>query len=323
MSKVKLFSFVKCSERSMIASVRIARFVSEELQIPIVTGDDIADTELETLIIVNGAYAFCNNLEALGTAIFEAKNVVWIQNDYTIIPPKSDAKAQSLFRRAFVRRKEEGKSDTMFWSTCEDWAKLPGSSYVNWNCLTYDPLDKKTIVKSRQTRKKELLYYGSWRAASGKSSRTMYFDRYFQSPVVRTTISSPSKNFSEKYGEHELLSYIPPIRENFREELASYGLGLYIEDRMSHERFHSPANRFYEMLSAGLPMVFQPECGTSLRKGGYDTSRWSVANGKNVVNMLARSEEIGAEQQSVFSLKAKKERDGLSGRLKEVYESNR
>jgi hypothetical protein len=299
MRNAKIFSFVRISENSMVASVRIARWLSEYLAVPLVTDESIAAKALDTLIIVNGAYGFSKFLEPLGKAILEARRVVWVQNDYTIIPPKDVGDAQSPFRRAFVLRKQEGKMPTSYWSTCEEWSARPGSTYVNWNMLTFDEnYDPKVIrMRRRQIRTESLFYYGSYRDGSGKSSRVPLFDRYFENPHATTVISSPVDKFSKRYPKciHE-----GAIQGNFYDTLGRYGLGLYIEDRKSSENFHSPANRFYEMLSAGLPMVFQPECGPMLRRAGYDPTRYVVEKVRDVRRVMEMRESIGEEQRRLW-----------------------
>jgi hypothetical protein len=292
-----IFSFVKVSDNSMVASVRIARWLHEFLDAPLIWDEGIGECkDLGVLVIVNGAYGFSKCLEPLSRAILGAERIVWVQNDYTIIPPKDEGDAQSPFRRAFVTRKERGDRPVSFWSTCHKWSERPGSSYVNWNALTFDPsYDLKVIARRRKSANDQLFYYGSFRDGSGKSSRVPLFDRYFKDPKVPTKVSSPVKKFEERYP-----GIVPmgAITENFYEALGTKGLGLYIEDRKSSEEFHSPANRFYEMLSAGLPMVFAPECGTMLRKAGYNPEPYVVRNAREVEGFMRKREEIGAQQRA-------------------------
>lgn len=315
---VKIFSFVKNHASTMIASVRIARFVSERLGVPITVDDSVADGSLDALVIVNGAYAFCDVLEPLGQAIFAADKVVWIQNDYTIIPPKPTSDATSPFRKAFVDRRQRGKQDTIFWSTCHDWAALPGGRYVNWNCLTFDQSRTDEQIKaSRKRATADLFYYGSWRAASGKSSRERYFDRYFKSPAVETVVSTPAKQFAR----YDKITVTDKITENFSATLSSHGMGLYIEDRLSHENFHSPANRFYEMLSAGLPILFQPECGAMMRRAGYDPTPYQPTNSIGIQRMMENREQVMLDQRAAWITKAESERVRLPLDLEVAFAS--
>ena len=294
MRNTKMFSFVKMSDNSMVASVRIARWLSNYLEVPVVDDGSISDKKLDTLIIVNGAYGFSKFLAPLGSAIEQARRVVWVQNDYTIIPPRDDGDAESPFRKAFVNRKDGGKDPTIFWSTCHKWSERPGSSYVNWNMLTFDArYDPKVIAKRRKVASNELLYYGSFRDGSGKSSRVPLFDRYFKTPTVTTVISSPVDKFEKRY---PLCKHQRAFTDDFFGCLGAYGLGLYIEDRKSSEEFHSPANRFYEMLSAGLPMVFQPEACPNMRKAGFNPEPYVVRNARDIAGMMENREKIGTEQ---------------------------
>lgn len=300
--RVAIFTFVRYSENSMVASIRIARWLSDQLQVPVIDQTNIDEAMLESrsldlLIIVNGAYGFCKCLPEFAKLVMNAKRIVWVQNDFTIIPPKTDSQGVSPFRAAFRERHISGKPDMDFWTTCEDWQSITRSSrYVNWNALTFDEnYSPARIQAMRKISYASLLYYGSFRAGTGKSSRVRYFDRYFNEPKVNTIISSPAKQFREKYLNPKIKHY-DSIKEDFYEFLGKQGLGLYLEDRMSHEKFHSPANRFYEMLSAGLPMVFQPEAESMMARAGYKIEPWIVRNPRNVSMAMDHREEIGQRQ---------------------------
>lgn len=311
--KDAIFSFVPVRDTSMIASVRIARYVADKTGYPVYWQDEIADMKLDLLIIINGAYGFSKHLPALAAAVLKARRIVWVQNDYTIEPPKITSNGVSPFRAAFRKRHEAGLPHMDFWTTCEDWAKFtPESLYVNWNALTFDQnYDPKIINSRRKAANDDLLYYGSFRSdgnmgkegyRTGKKGREKYFDRYFKWPEVNTTISSPSKAFREKYEVmgSKKITYADAIKEDFFGTIGRYGLGLYIEDRMSHERFHSPANRFYEMLSAGLPIVFQPECGTMMRRAGFNPEPYYVHKAKDIKRFMDNREDVGKEQRKLW-----------------------
>lgn len=313
--RAKIFSFVRVSESSVVASVRIARHVSEVLDVDVIDDAEIGQhADLDALIVVNGAFAFCRCLPELATAILGARRVIWIRNDYTIIPPTPVSGAESPFRKAFRTRRSEGKLDMDWWSTCDaDERHTPLSTYLNWNCLTLDEADDATIRSRRALADRNLLYYGSFR-----SNRRAYFERYFMNPRVPTVISSPSKKFEQNF-EHDSLIHEGKIDGGFYEYLGRHGLGLYIEDRYSHSHYCSPANRFYEMLSAGLPMVFQPECGSMMRRAGYDPEPYFCAKASDASKLMDRREEIGAEQRAEWLPKARAERAELNARLQAAW----
>lgn len=313
--KAAIFSFVRHSETSMIASTRIATYISRKMDVRIYDHRDIKELEgrvLDLLIIVNGAYGFCKCLPELAKLVLAAKRIVWVQNDYTIEPPKIGSQGVSPFRAAFRERHEAGLPHMDFWTTCDDFSRFtPASLYVNWNALTFDEeYSSKVIAKRRAVATNDLLYYGSFRSDGamgkegyhvGKKGREKYFDRYFKAPVVNTTISSPSPAFREKYEPmNNNICFEDAYKDRFYDRLGKYGLGLYLEDRMSHEKFHSPANRFYEMLSAGLPMVFQPEAESMMERAGYNITPWMVYKPIGIAQAMEKREEIGKEQRETW-----------------------
>lgn len=284
--KTAVFSFINPSPKSMIASARIARFVAKTLDVPLVWDASIREMRLDLLILVNGAFSFCNVRDDVAVAVRRAKRIVWIQNDYMIYPPVHDGTAQSIFRRAFVRRNEKGLPRMDLWTTVEENAsKTKASRYVNWNMLTALPKP----LKITRNHADNLLYYGSWRPGRGKS-----FDQYFKRRKMALAISSASKKFAERYPHAEHLGVIP--RDEFFHTLNAHGFGLYIEDSRSHRQFHSPANRFYEMLSAGLPMVFEPDSRGMLKKAGFDPKRYIVHDQRDIRRLMAERDDIARDQ---------------------------
>lgn len=325
----KIFSFVKVTEHSMIASCRIARFVKETLRIPLCWDTSIANSHLDVLFIVNGAYAFAGSdlLAALGSAILNANRVVWIQNDYTIIPPKVEGSAKSPFRKAFVTRHKEGKLPTDYWTTVTSmtrpgpskpprhrfgWVIGPNSRYINWNCLTFD-WDIGILDMHDRAFSDVMVYYGSYR-----EDRAKYFRRYFDNTEVSTLISSPSGKFVEH--KHDYHVVLVSKWDELSSMLVHFGLGLYIEDRLSHTNFHSPANRFYEMLSCGVPMVFQPECEVMLKKAGYDVTPWIVRKASDIAPFMERRAELVEDQRAAFWQLALESREKLEDELLNAVE---
>jgi hypothetical protein len=317
--KAKAFSFIKISDHSMVASVNVARYIRDELQVPLTDNDDIAEGKADVLILINGAFAFCGHLEALAQAILNAKRIIWVMNDYSIVPPINNGKATSPFRRAFVVRREKGKSHLDYWTTCaKESTATPLSSYVNWNCLSMRERQK---PKSYVTYD-DLVYYGSFR-----TGRQKYFDALFKDPQIPITISSPSKKFEETY-PNPYIRHLGAETDNLIEWLSQHGLGLYLEDRKSHLEFHSPPNRFYEMLSAGLPMIFPEESGFTLRRAGYaiiDRHIFSLKAGipklmwDNINHKMNTRNAISKEQHTAWFKKAMGEKELLPHVIKQAW----
>lgn len=307
-----VFNFSKPSPESTVASNRIALFASEVLNLPLLYDGRVASEPSEVLIIVNGAFAFCKHLAELGAAVERAKRVVWVQNDYTISPPKPESEAGSPFRRAFRNRAAAGLPPVDYWTTVENNSRATrGSAYVNWNSLTYEPIDRRVVQKLRAKSSQDLFYYGAFR-----EKRIKAFDRYFENPCVPVTISSTSDRFAIEYSAPRIIGGV--VRSTFFQELTSHGLGLYIEDDRSHWEFHSPANRFYEMLSAGLPMVFQPEAAPMLAHAGIDVNGYIVENGADLHRFMKSRERIGREQ---FDMWHAPHKEKLRRKLRGVYKA--
>lgn len=313
MTKAAIFSFVRVSDASMVASVRVARYLRDYLGFPLYDDEKIGSVDVPVLIIVNGAFAFCKCLEELSRAILRAKKIVWVQQDYTVVPPINDGSATSPFRRAFVERRERGLDHLHLWSTVTEKITTPLGHYCNWNCLTLDDANDATVAARRRRAPGDLLYYGSYRAG-----RVRDFDRFLETPRVPTVISSPSRKFEERY-QHHLVTHAPKIEEDFYDFLGKHGMGLYVEDRWSHSHFCSPANRFYEMLSAGLPMVFQPECGSMLRRAGYDPEPYYAESARHVPKLMDRRDSVGSEQREKWLPHAREERQRLDDQVMEAW----
>jgi len=296
--KAALFNFIKPSRTATIMSSHLAFFVSETLNIPLLYNDDIADTPLDVLMIQEGPYAFCSHLPALAKAIRDAKRVLWIQIDYTLIPPKISEKAQSPFRKAWRLRRKDGKPHMDLWTTVEDRANdTPLSRYVNWNSMTYQPLDAAFRTRLRRKAERDLFYYGAYR-----KGRIEYFHRYFDECPVPVTISGAKKEWKENWPHVNVTPAM--VRGNNSEDmyanLASHGLGLYLGDKRSHKEFHSPPNRFYEMLAAGLPMVFQPEAIPAMEHYGFACGDYAIEKPSDIVRMMSHREDVGTQQRKMW-----------------------
>jgi hypothetical protein len=310
---------VKISDRSMVASVNVARYIRDQLDVPLTDNDEVANGEVDVLIIINGAYGFCGHLPALGEAVQKAKRIVWVQQDYSIVPPINNGKAESPFRKAFVIRKEKKKSHLEFWTTCaKESIATPLSTYVNWNCLPMLPEPLKPYMTQDN-----LAYYGSFRTGREKD-----FDTLFTNPQVPVIISSPSAKFEDKYHQHNITHVGPLTDNNLLEWLSECGVGLYLEDRKSHAEFHSPPNRFYEMLSAGLPMIFPADSVFTIRQAGYvimERHIFELKSGlpkimwQNIKQKLDSRSDIAKEQNSAWFKKALNEKEQLPAVMKRAW----
>lgn len=236
-----------CKPNSTIASARVARFICDTL------GFDLVDTagkaedavmlnsSIDHLFIVNGPMAFCDFLPALADLVRRAKKVIFVQQDYTIMPPSATSKAESPFRRVFA----ELNLRPIFWTTVEKNVQRPMDRYINWNQLTYNPQTFKSIPSHRG-----LLYYGAYR-----EKREVMFRKYFKNAPYEVQISTTALRGKKFKALDEKIIIIPPFEGI--EFMPNACASIYIEDALSSREFHSPANRFYELLSAGIPIFFE------------------------------------------------------------------
>lgn len=301
--RAAVWTFIQPRETSITPSDKIARLVAELAKAPLVWNEDWAGKwkakQTDILFIVNGVFAFCKNLPAVAPAVRKAKRVIWIQNDYAIIPPKSSSKGESPFRAAFRERAEAGLPEMEFWTTVEESIKTKRDHYVNWNAMAYTPI-KRTKWPSTPVSHKAV-YYGYFR-----DYRQASFDRYFAKGGDWIDVASPSKDFPKLYPK---LNIIKPIKgDSWLKDLGQYGAGLYIEDKRQHVEYHSPATRFFEMLSAGLPIAFDEECIRTFGKYNWymrhmeedpvriDIDPFVVANRKELKTFIQHRGEIARLQ---------------------------
>lgn len=291
MSNIQIFTFVFYSDEGVTVSNRVAKWLSDLMRWPLTWREDQLPTEpLDVLVLVGGTYTFCKCLQQTAPMIERAERIIWLQNDYTVYPPIDDGAAQSPFRRAFVRRREQGKAPVDYWTTCREYAdKTPQSRLINWNQLMWKP-----DVGSWSPDGEDLFYYGSYR-----KDREVYFDKYFLNPTVPVWVSAMGKKFDKYRSDKVYVEDRTPLNRFFV-ELGRHGLGLYIEDRRSHVRYHSPSSRFYEMLSAGLPMVFDSHCEGMLKRAGVNTEQFQVSVPSQLPRLMERRHEMGVMQRDMW-----------------------
>jgi hypothetical protein len=251
-----IFSLLPVRRGSTIASVRIGLWLSELLDLPLYDDDSIlTEGPWDHLFIINGSTLYCKCLPAIADAVCAAGDVYWVQNDYTLPPPAPVSNAESPFRRAFRDR----ALIPHYWTTCQsNAARTAKSTYLNWNCLGYAHAAPRAVLRSPVG-----VYYGAYRDNRARAFEAMY-DMFLPQQL---RISSTSKKFRPEY-------VIPPFRDDIYGCLANYGWGIYAQDVKSAAGGHSPATRFYEMLSVGLPIFFMPGCVPTMASYGYNVSEY-------------------------------------------------
>jgi len=293
-----VFCTAQMIDTSPLSSVKMTKAINEVLGLKMYGDVDVEEVD-GTLIYVNGPNAWNHKAtHALMEAMIKCRTLVFAENDYAITRPRMIGHANDDFGSAWWRRAKTGRPPAVFWSTVKSKAGQRvhhPQSYVNWNMLTmsYDfkPAERRTV-------RRDLLYYGSYRP-----NRRAAFERYLIGAEIPITIAARKKaadQFATLYDDQvpdnvTLVDAIPEI--GFLDELTKHGLGLYIEDERSHWEFHSPANRFYEMLSAGLPMVFQPEARKMLGEADLNVTKYVVEDVASLTKAMRNRFKIAEEQQ--------------------------
>jgi hypothetical protein len=277
---------VYCSsiiDSKILATSRIARWIRDHLDGDVQTVDDNNLATFEppaefTMFMVNTPLTMVHargipqkdagyKLEDL---LYKATKLVHVQNDYSVRSPAPDLTGMSIVVKSWTMRQNEGRS-AMVWSTCRDRCdKHPSMySYINWNALAFQEM--MTPMNNRIDDR--VFYFGAYR-----KDREAEFDRYMRRSDDLFIISAPSRGqtlFKERYGfaddqVHDLIK-IP-------DDLTKYAFTLYIEDDMSHRQYHSPANRFYEALSANMAILVDRQAAGTLRKAGYNVPMAAIVD---------------------------------------------
>jgi hypothetical protein len=219
-----------------------------------------APRRIPKLIIVNGPVVFCNFDDLIEQAIYRTRNLVYVQNDYAIEVLKSTGNPNQKNRLRAAMYHFKGKLS--YWTSVEPTLERAPktSTLVNWNALTWRPVKDNTVKPVD----KRVLYYGAFRKA-----RLPSFDTYFKEHGSRfylSTTKTGAKQFQERYPALDVGNAVQDVIEEFRGRFAA---GLLIADRLSNKVYHCPPNRWYEMLSMGLPVLVDAPCRTTLERAGY------------------------------------------------------
>lgn len=278
--KTAVINFTKYSETSTIASTRIATYLSR------LTGAQFIDSKescfiskYETIFIVNGPMLFCNFREHL-VALCQANKdsrFIWVGNDYMIKLPS---------QLNFIKNEK-----FEIWSAYE----IPDSDHkhqlVNWNSLTFTPnLDLKP-----KTFSDGLIYFGAFRKGREKS-----FKKYLsQEAPYKVHISCSARARGSFFEVNKNAEFHHPFSDVIT-GLSPFLTTLYIEDETSHRLYCSPANRFYESLSAGALILFDRSCQSTFSRAGFDVGAFTVDSVDDVARALSGAQALLKEQRVRF-----------------------
>lgn len=261
-------------------TMRIARFVAEELRIPLIHDKHSAlehDKKFDVLFCKYGMLKFSDQREEALRIHQRAGHVINLENDYTFKPDP--------------RFKPVGKQTTGCWSTVTQGLNV----YVNWNVLTWMQPDAwKKPLPLLEPEEEGVLYYGAHRAG-----REPYFRRYFKDAPYDVTISTYRGRaaFTETCGED--VRIIGAFRTPA--QATRFPLTVYMEDQASHDLYCSPANRFYECLQLGIAQAIDERAAATLKKAGLkDVDKFVVSTQNEVGKMLVNFDKVRKEQRRLW-----------------------
>jgi len=242
-------------------TMRIARFVSEELQFPLVHDKPSAREALkhhkfDVVFVKLGILKFSDHREEALEIYSRAKRVVNLENDCTFQP-------DNRFRR----------DDMVYWSTVDQYEK-GYHSLVNWNVLTWMPPNRwRKPLPFVEPEHKALLYYGAYKTIREESFRRFMIDAKY--PMCISSFRGKSK-FQALIGRSARapVQYIGAFRKP-NEQIPKFPAVLCLEDDIYHTGTSSaldtfPANRFYECLQLGVAQFFDSECERTFDLAGID-----------------------------------------------------
>lgn len=254
--RVAVANMNRVSPSSTMAHNRIAVYLAKRFAAPLLDRPGVWDgSQYDLVFVVNGLWHFCPWRDELLHLARGARAVVWCGNDYKLPIPKPIRELETLRR----------------------WCEYEGAGIdkVNWNELTFDssPLPRDPAQFPG------IFYWGALR-----EGRTELFKKYLDSRLYPVLVSTT------KRAEFSLLApgaeVIPPV--DLRRTLARVQATIYIEDSATQVGGipHSPANRFYESLSAGVLTLFDERSVAAINQAGFDVGPWTVSSPEDVRALL-------------------------------------
>jgi hypothetical protein len=272
------------SEKATSPTMRIARYVAQRLDVPLIhsieTAAKYADTKFELLFVKLGVLKFSSHREDALKIYGNAGRIINLENDYSFKPDPRLKKMQPEWQ---------------VWGTVPANVRAHGGAYVNWNCLTWlYPRPWADRLRAVRPTPGRMLYYGAFRP-----DRVGSFSYWFKDSPYDVVVGARSTHVKK------FEAVDPKIRvENFRTPQALADLSataIYLEDATSHDLYCSLANRFFECLQLGIPMLLDNRCEKTFRAAklpGWED--FTVSTPKEAAKLLADPERIAVAQRKLW-----------------------
>lgn len=240
-----ILSMVKFKPRFNYPPDGIGLYVSERFGLPIIEKPGNYDVP-DTVFGISGHFGFCSWRDDYVRIVQMAKRFVYLCNDY-------DPGLPSQLKRL---------PNVEVWSHIKDVDFVRPSHYVPWTALTLD------VQRLQPPSIPGLMYYGALR-----KRRAPLFEKYLD---PKTTWISTTARAAEKW----LLEGFVRFKEPFKSwmDLAQHEWTIYMEDPNGGRAI---LNRFFECLSAGVPMLFTEESVETLQSFGINP--WPIVRERSDV----------------------------------------
>jgi len=262
---------------------RICRFVSQTLGIPLIHDVQSADMfmdDYDVLFVFHGVLVFSKHRQQCMELNERAADAVWMNNDHA---------------QTFDKRMRRDGRPYRVWTTVEKTVRPSTEDrWINWNRLTWVP-----DVWSDEYTRPGLMYYGSYRP-----DRLDDFENYFPGqdyPLHIVGYHQHLKQFHKLAPQaHQWAAF------KDQRQLRAFQSTLYLQDRHNDQHYGCPANRFYEMLYTGIPMVFDHRCTSTFGRASetegieYDITPYMVDSPAGIPALVKRSVAIGQEQRALW-----------------------
>jgi len=306
-----------CGKNSMVASVRIARFVAEQLNLELFHEEEmIADVldrypAIRNFIFINSptGFASAEMRDTVAELVHRAERSIFVQNDYKMKPP-------SQIKNYNERKYNEPHGGSSTFYNMDLWTAVPAvlsglgkqavRQYIDWGKLSYRPIES-----VQEDHFLDFIYWGAFRKGREKA-----FSQYLNVDGFHISSSRQSAKHWHPLTPNALL--LVPFR-NLVTELTRYKATVYLQDEFSNKTYCSPGNRLYEALSAGVAVFVARESISTLEQAGFELcDDFIVSSSEDIKNKIVTWKRIAAWQRAHW---ARDFRTELAIRLDEIYES--
>jgi len=277
---------------SSIVHVRNSQVISKALDFDFVSHQSEIDAALEnkydTIICAYGSQymKYDNYLRILDNNL-DAK-LFWLVNDHDVEDNILLRKWLIKYNRPYhmicnnpregyrgwiLRKKMNGK-------TLNDW--IDEWYTLNLNTLIFD---EELFYKTLNTKKSDVIYYGTFRKHRIKDMLDYNTASYF--------LSTSKKNHVKYQAAGIDARYIDPIMWTDKESdlfdhtgcrLQDFKYSIYFEDEHTHKNYAFMANRFYEAVMSNSLMLFDSRCSLVIEKCGYAIDPFQIVKDGDDLN---------------------------------------